>query len=112
MARKNKPQAIPQLTSTFTKGTPDQLIFRLVISKPAIFADFAGRFFTLPPYFEAVWPFIAPLGGTANGFLPSDHPFSPCQAQIGQANQREHLRRILPDSLVARLRVSCHIPPD
>ena len=47
-----------------------------------------------------------PFSGAAGGFRPSTHQGSPRQIKIGQADQREHLRGVLRDPLVAHLRVS------
>ena len=47
-----------------------------------------------------------PFSGAAGGFRPSTHHFSPCQIEIGQSDQREHLRCVLRQSPVAHLRVA------
>ena len=47
-----------------------------------------------------------PFSGAADGSRPSTHQRAPRQVKIGQADQREHLRGILRDPLVAHLRVT------
>ena len=47
-----------------------------------------------------------PFAGAAGGLLASIHQGSPCQVKIGQSDQREHLRGVLGDPLVAHLRVA------
>jgi len=47
-----------------------------------------------------------PVSGAAGGFRPSIHQGSPRQVKIGQSDQREHLRGVLRDPLVAHLRVT------
>ncbi len=46
-----------------------------------------------------------PFLGAAGGFRPSTHQCSPRKIKIGQFDQREHLRGVLLDPLVAHLGV-------
>ena len=46
------------------------------------------------------------FSGAAGGFRPSIHQRSPRQVEVGQPDQREHLRGVLSDPLVAHLRVT------
>jgi len=63
-------------------------------------------FSAFPAVFRGRFGLEHPFPGAAGGFRPSIHQGLPRQVKIGQPDQREHLRGVLRDPLVAHLRVT------